>query len=1044
MAVHDRSHSKGKAAAGRARGSSARQAATAGTSVVVNPTEAALSSDDVLDLQRDAGNQAVTKAIQRDAVVQRQPDDARVYPGDGDPLPTSGPEVRAALQGRFPGLLRALTPAQLDQWQKVVDHYTIAWEVDRQRQKLWEGYAYFGVTREAVPEYQRKRRRLDRAVPPRPSEELAVDVRLLFADDVQEPPEWDVDAETAFRQWAVERITKAPLRLSLRPTPGEALNQHPMPGIVHKTKGFVTARDLINEYHDEYETRVVNREAMVKLRQALHETNEVWYEATTEHRARSDKNAERIGWGIVRHISEALGEGDADYPTIRIWDRPRQLIDAAYPLLQARKFELAAPIIAMAEQATAECAQRFFAYENRVMTGAGTAVKWLGRLKTAGSIAAGIASGGLGLTGSALVAGGYTLVQEGAGRAAEMHYGQRTHFGVASLIEAAGTSALMTVLGGALQARFQAAIKARIDQLPNLAGTKLADMTASALAAGTSSVYTTAAELAIKAVIDKQALPADAQALADLVIDKAVENVAMDVGLAGVNSRVAREYQTWREGKGRPAVTVPEPSTTRTRPGDRAVPTPGDQGPGTPETGTAEVSPRQLSEVAARRLLTQAGGWERLHAELQTGTGLGANMPVAERRALIDRFEAHRVRLARDAAAVFDGSVSIVDSGAGQRIRVTFEGADATQRIAQATEYLDTKRPGWREDTRVEVEAAPATSTRTTPVTTQLAAHLQPQVRVLADGFVPLHADWAGLTPMQRLQRMGEVVNGQLQAQGVPTIGVRFEPGRTWAHMRDTTWEISMPREAFMEDHPSPAEFASLCALMAHEARHAHQWFQAMRTITDPAELRSRSVPDHVIEAVEKSPRMDPASMEHQEAREWYESVWGTGAKDRKETLTDLKKAVKGLARAEASVTAAQDRLLAARRPEDIAAAQEDLDLSILARDSYRSDLDSVDPRYRALAEEIDAYDWQGHVEQAVNQRFQQEYRNAVDAERAAYEHLRRLQARGDAVIGPPTALTIESHREIARAVDRMLKAIARLERLEGRVPRPRATRLPT
>jgi hypothetical protein len=448
--------------------------------------------------------------------------------------------------------------------------------------------------------------------------------------------------------------------------------------------------------------------------------------------------------------------------------------------------------------------------------------------------------------------------------------------------------------------------------------------------------------------------------------------------------------------------------------------------------------------VAARRLLTQAGGWERLHAELQTGTGLGTNMPVAERRALIDRFEAHRVRLARDAAGVFDGSVSIVDSGAGQRIKVTFEGADATQRVAQATEYLDTKRPGWREDTRVEVEAAPATSTRIGPVTTQLAAHLQPQVRALADGFVPLHADWASLTPMQRLQRMGEVVNGQLQAQGIPAIGVRFEPGRTWAHMRDTTWEISMPREAFMENHPSPAEFASLCALMAHEARHAHQWFQAMRTITDPAVLRQRRVPDHVIEAVERSPRMDPASTEHLEAREWYESVWGTGAKDRTKTLTDLKKAVQGLAKAEASVTAAQDRLLAARRPEDITAAQEDLDLSILARDSHRSDLDSVDPKYRALAEEIDAYDWQGHVEQAVNQRFQQEYRSAVDAERAAYEDLRRLQARGDAVLGPPTALTIESHREIARAVDRMLKAIARLERLEGRVPRPRATRLPT
>ena len=62
-----------------------------------------------------------------------------------------------------------------------------------------------------------------------------------------------------------------------------------MPGIVHKTKGFITARDLINNYHDQYEARVVNREVMVQLRQALRETNNVWYEATAEHKARSDK-----------------------------------------------------------------------------------------------------------------------------------------------------------------------------------------------------------------------------------------------------------------------------------------------------------------------------------------------------------------------------------------------------------------------------------------------------------------------------------------------------------------------------------------------------------------------------------------------------------------------------------------------------------------------------------------------------------------------------------------------------------------------------------
>jgi hypothetical protein len=1005
---------------------------------VASPADAALSSDDVLDLQRDAGNQAVTEAIQRDVVVQRDEGESRRYPGDGDPLPTSGPEVRAALQVRYPGLLRALTASQLDQWQKVVDFYTIAWEVDRQRQRLWDGYEYYGVARTALPEYQRKLRRLERAVPRRPSEELSVDVRLLLADDVHEPPQWDVEAETAFRQWAVEQVTKEPLRLSLRPAPGEALNQHPMPGIVHKTKGFITARDLIDNHYEEYEKRVSNREVIVQLRQALRETNEVWHEATVEHKARSDKNAEKIGWGLVRHISEALGEGDADYPTMRIWDRPRKLIDTAYPLLQQRKFELAAPVIAMAEQATAECAQRFYAYENRVMTGAGTAVKWLGRLKTAGSIAAGIASGGLGLTGSALVAGGYTLVQEGAGRASEMHYGQRTHFGVASLIEAAGVSAFMTLLGGALQARFQAAIKARIDQLPALAGTKLAESASSVLAAGTSSVYTKGVELALQSVIEGKKFPTDAQALADMVIDGAIENMVMDRALAPLNHRAVREYQTWKEGRGRSAVTVPGAGKVGARPTDRPTTSTADTSRSKAVTDPALVSPQHFSEAAVRRLLTQAGGWERLHTELRTGTGLATNMPLAERRGLIDRFESHRERLARDVSTVFDGSVSIVDSGAGQRIKVIFAGADAATRVTQATEYLDTKRPGWKADTQVEVLAAPAT-THTTPVTTQLAAHLQPRVRALADGFVPLHADWASLTPMQRLQRMGEVVNGQLRAEGVPVIGLRFEPGRKWAHMRDTTWEISMPREAFMQAHPSPADFASLCALMAHEARHAHQWFQAMRTITDPAELRRRRVPDHVIEAVERSPRMDPASTEHLAAREWYESVWGAGADARKKTLGELKTAIKGLATTEASVLAAQDRLSKATRPEDVTKAQEDLDFAILARDAYQADLARVNPRYRALAEEVDAYDWQGHVEQAVNQRFQEQHRRARDEHEAALAKLFELQALEEQVLrDPKRTLTLEKRKEISQALARVIRSVQALDQLEGRVPRPK------
>ncbi|WP_203749339.1 hypothetical protein [Cellulomonas chitinilytica] len=752
-----------------------------------------------------------------------------------EPIPKGGPDVRPALQATYPALLGALTADQLAHWQKVVDHFTIAWHVDARLRQLWDDFAYYGTVREQHPDYLKERRRLLRAVPARPDEHLTVDVRLLLADDVRQPPEWDVKAETEFRQWAVEQITRRPLELSMRPTPGEALGQHPMPGIVHKTKGFVTADDLRNDYAEEYRRRVSDREELAKLREALKETTDVWHELQPMHVERSAINARRIGFGAVRHVSEALGEGSAPYPSVRIWDQPHDLIERAWPLLRERKYELAVPLIAMAEQATADAAKRFSAYENRVMTGAGIAVKWLNRLKTTGTIAAGIASGGLGLTGSALVAGGYTLTQEGLGRAAELHYGQRTNLGLASLLEAAGVSAVMTYLGGALQARFQVAIKARIDRIPDLAGTKLAELTASAMAAGTSSVYMTATETALKAVVEGKALPKNANELADLIVDGVVQNVAMDLGLARVNSRVAKEYEAWRGGAHGPAVTVPEPTGKDT---GRAAPTV-DVATAAGK-GSGKASNGRLSDVAVRSLLTEGGGWQRLNAELQGGTGLGAGMPLPERQALISRFEAHREGLARNAGSVFDGTVVIVDVGAGRQVEVHFAGDGAAQRVHQATEYLDAKSPGWERQTEVRLVADPA-STRSPTATTVgpgardaglVAAHLSPEARALAAELVPLYDSYRAMSPEARFDAVLAIANRQLTASGAPALIPNHIDNPTpdqLGRQPASTGELHINRDLVSQKDPTPEEFALVCDTIAHEARHHLQWFRMAR-----------------------------------------------------------------------------------------------------------------------------------------------------------------------------------------------------------------------
>lgn len=1049
MPIHERGDRGGKRA-GRAtagKGNARRARAPSRPLSLLRP-------DDVIELQRDAGNRAVASLVQRELAP-----DSLAGVHAREPIPKGGPDIRPALQARYPALLGALTAEQLQHWQRVVNHFTIAWDVDARVRRLWDDFSYYGTVREQHPDYLKERRRLLRAVPPRPDENLAVDVRLLLADDVRQPPEWDVKAETEFRQWAVEQITKRPLDLSLRPTPGEALGQHPMPGIVHKTKGFVTADDLRNDYPEEYARRVSNREELAKLRQALKETTEVWHELQQMHVERSAINARRIGFGAVRHVSEALGEGSTAYPSIHIWDSPRELIVRAWPLLRDRQYELAVPIIAMAEQSTAEAAKRFSAYENRVMTGAGTAVKWLERLKTTGTIAAGIASGGLGLTGSALVAGGYTLTQEGLGRAAEMHYNQRTSLGLASLVQAAGVSALMTYLGGALQARFQVAIKARIDRIPNLAGTKLAELTASAMAAGTSSVYMTATETALKFVVEGKALPKNANELADLIVDGVVQNVAMDLGLARINSRVAKEYEAWRGGSRSPAVTVPEASGKAERGAGRAVPT--SDGPGTVPAG-------RLSEVAVRSLLTEAGGWQRLHAELHGGTGLGANLPVPERQALIARFEAHREGLARNAGTVFDGTVVIIDSGHGRQVEVHFTGDGATEHVQQATEYLDAKSPGWERQTDVRLVAEPA-STKSPRATTGgpggrdaalVVEHLGPEARALAAELVPLYDRYRTMTPEARFDAILEITNRRLVASGAPPLipnHLHNPRPDQFGRQPASVWELHINRDLVAHRDPTPEQFADACDTIAHEAQHALQWFRMARLhlertmpgATHAQVQDARAAGDRVLrnfdpqtvkaawEAQTGARAAEPfvaGDLHHDAAAAFYDSVFTNGARrERVYEMADVRVNELGVA---------MRRL----RAFEAAGLPENNRHLVLARERYAEALaahDRAHTDYELLIEEIDARVHGQDVAAAVRHELRP-LMQAREGSREAYRAFTEADrgTRNPSRVGRETRATARA--DAFRRYEEAMEALHRVEqRIDAAAAAARATGAP-
>jgi hypothetical protein len=275
--------------------------------------------------------------------------------------------VRAELRERLPGLLGALSAEQLDRWQAVVDWHYIERKLRSETYKNEYGDLPPQVgfprppdpttkaIREAQPDYRRRKRQLDPyGNRQRPSETITVDPKLLLGDDVHQQPEWDVKAEMGFREWAIAEVTKTPIKLDVVPSaaPYEALAQWPM--TTKTTKGFLTAESLRAQFPKEYSERVANRQELREVQKLLGMLRDANVEMRAEHQERSDINARKIGFGIVRHISEAVGPGSTPYPSIRMWDKADALQDKAITAFNRGQYELAVPLMSMAEAATAD------------------------------------------------------------------------------------------------------------------------------------------------------------------------------------------------------------------------------------------------------------------------------------------------------------------------------------------------------------------------------------------------------------------------------------------------------------------------------------------------------------------------------------------------------------------------------------------------------------------------------------------------------------------------------------------------------------------
>jgi hypothetical protein len=477
----------------------------------------------------------------------------------------------------------------------------------------------------------------------------------------------------------------------------------------------------------------------------------------------------------------------------------------------------------------------------------------------------------------------------------------------------------------------------------------------------------------------------------------------------------------------------------------------------------ADLPPGRLPEHAVRSLLTEAGGWERLHHELQSGTGLGSNMALGERQALITRFEAHREALAQNVSSVFGGDVVIVHSPAGRQIEVVFAGGDGPQRVQQATEYLDAKSAGWAEKTSVKLTAGPASAgTRKETAAKAIAAELSPEARRLVDEFLPLYEQWRDLrTPEARFAKMLAIVNRQLVAAGAPELLPNFlhnppaDLHGKLAFLPDPRapelplWELHLNRNLLAANDPSPRQFADAVDTIAHEARHALQWFRMARyhieSVRQPGEdlaaLRRRLPDDdllndfdpQVLKAVfevgagtRTAETLKPGQVEHLEAKAYYESVYGTGRNDRERIYEDM-----GDQRKELDIAYRRRQLMV-----DLEIPPNDPRF-IQADERYREaqgKYDRVMERYELLVEEIDARRHGQDVARTVRERLEDV--RALDLAKArhrqAYNEYRKAET---AALATRHRLSADQRKKEREAAFRRFEAAAAIvKKLQDRL----------
>lgn len=668
-------------------------------------------------------------------------------PPKAKPVRPLGASVVDVILEHAPALLPHLPQAWLDAKQARLDAKASNQDVRRRQQDVYDdSRAHYpgldpmgiGPTRERINRIGGEHVAVPDDVP-----DPQIDTALLLdADDILAVQPFNRAIHARFRKALHAKLLTQPVTVLLSMDRGPVLVWDGE--VMQHTGGRITFKDAIHsgKLMEAYNHDVLRAPELTQLRNGIYLLEHGMNDVREQHAFRIEKDRERpvIAWvnrqlggadmsqtmAVIADaqahpekgtVEQRLEELSAPCPDLDEWDKPMADLIRARDILGEDKFELALWAFAEAERGALRVAQRYERYEDKIQRGGGTAIKWLSRAKMAGTVAAGIVTGGSSLAVQAGAAAGYSLLREGAQQASEMANDLRESFDVGGLMRQATVEGAMAYLGAVTQVKFTEALTARFGaRLTALAGPTVAQRALSAGAAATSAFYTAPASRVLSKILAGGELPTSLEQLADMIVEEAIQNAAIDLGVGALMGKA---------GGVRPH-TAPDAPTGTTAP-HATVPTSG-IGSVHSVLGAEQATPH-VYELAGKlakddvavapKLLDALGPWEDAIWHLRLGTGPVATIDPVVRTTLIRKLVAHREALVAEIGAKFDAHPAGKPSAEPESdLDLNVKGPSAGANAVKIKLYMDAAHPGWERRYRMAVMVDAA---RTSTVTDALA-----------------------------------------------------------------------------------------------------------------------------------------------------------------------------------------------------------------------------------------------------------------------------------------------------------------------------------